>query len=97
LEFMEPDLHKFPCLDFAYQAGRKQGLFPCYLNAADEIAVEAFLRRRIPFMAIPQVVERMLKSCPEQTDCLTIGTILEQDAQVRLETQKIIEQDYCHS
>ncbi len=96
LEFMEPDLQKFPCLDLAYQAARKQGLFPCYLNAADEIAVEAFLQGKIPFMAIPHIVGRMMKSCPEKSGDLTLETILEQDTQVRLETQKIIEQDYCH-
>jgi 1-deoxy-D-xylulose-5-phosphate reductoisomerase len=97
LEFMEPDLEKFPCLDLAYQAARKQGLFPCFLNAADEIAVDAFLKGKIPFTAIPPIINRMLKSCPA-TDANgpTLEEILEQDTLVRIEMKKIIELDYSH-
>ncbi|MDN5346682.1 MAG: 1-deoxy-D-xylulose-5-phosphate reductoisomerase [Clostridia bacterium] len=56
LEFNRPDTEKFPCLELAYQAGRAGGTFPAVLSAADEIAVQAFLSEKIPFLAIPQLI-----------------------------------------
>src|SRR5690606_22499784 len=64
LTFEEPDLGRFPCLRLAFEAGRAGGTAPCVLNAADEVAVEAFLGGRIPFTAIPRVVERTLEELP---------------------------------
>ncbi|MBI3933635.1 MAG: 1-deoxy-D-xylulose-5-phosphate reductoisomerase [Acidobacteria bacterium] len=64
LEFSEPDTERFPCLRLAYEALRAGGAYPCTLNAADEIAVAAFLERRIPFGAIPRVVEELLHAVP---------------------------------
>ena len=64
LTFEEPDLDRFPCLRLARQAGEAGGTAPCVLNAADEIAVEAFLDERIPFTAIPGVIERALAEMP---------------------------------
>ncbi|MCX5697374.1 MAG: 1-deoxy-D-xylulose-5-phosphate reductoisomerase [Candidatus Omnitrophica bacterium] len=60
LEFQEPDFKKFPCLGLAYTAARKQGGAPCVLNAANEVAVEAFLERRLAFNGLARVVERVL-------------------------------------
>jgi 1-deoxy-D-xylulose-5-phosphate reductoisomerase len=94
LEFMEPDLVKFPCLDLAYEAARKHGLFPCFLNAADEIAVEAFLKGNIPFLAISQIVRRVMDQCPPSVQCPSLQDILVQDAQVRQETRMLIKTDY---
>jgi 1-deoxy-D-xylulose-5-phosphate reductoisomerase len=57
LEFGEPDLSRFPCLGLAHAALRSGGAAPAALNAADEVAVEAFLDGRLPFPAIPSVIE----------------------------------------
>jgi 1-deoxy-D-xylulose-5-phosphate reductoisomerase len=62
LTFEEPDLEAFPCLRLAREAGEAGGTAPCVLNAADEVAVTAFLDRRIPFPAIAEIVERTLEA-----------------------------------
>jgi 1-deoxy-D-xylulose-5-phosphate reductoisomerase len=67
LTFEEPDLHTFPCLRLARQAGEAGGTAPCVLNAADEVAVEAFLGGRLPFTAIAEVIERTLEALPAAT------------------------------
>jgi 1-deoxy-D-xylulose-5-phosphate reductoisomerase len=64
LTFEEPDLDAFPCLRLARDAGEAGGTAPCVLNAADEVAVEAFLDGRIAFTAIADVVERSLEALP---------------------------------
>jgi len=60
LEFEEPDTVRFPSLRLAYQALKAGGGYGCALNAADEIAVEAFLKGEIPFTAIPRLIEDVL-------------------------------------
>jgi 1-deoxy-D-xylulose-5-phosphate reductoisomerase len=64
LDFEQPDTDTFACLRLARQAGEAGGTGPCVLNAADEVAVEAFLARRIPFTGIPDVIERTLEALP---------------------------------
>jgi len=64
LTFEQPDLEAFPCLRLAREAGEAGGTAPCVLNAADEVAVEAFLGGRIPFTAIAEVIERTLEGLP---------------------------------
>jgi len=64
LEFYEPDMEKFPCLKLAYEAMDCGGSYPCALNAADEVAVAAFLDRRISFGSIPRLVADVLQSVP---------------------------------
>ncbi len=64
LTFEGPDLETFACLRLALEAGRAGGTAPTVLNAADEIAVAAFLEERIPFTAIPAVIERVLEEMP---------------------------------
>jgi 1-deoxy-D-xylulose-5-phosphate reductoisomerase len=66
LTFEQPDLETFGCLRLALEAGRAGGTAPCVLNAADEVAVAAFLEQRIPFTAIPAVIERVLEEMPAQ-------------------------------
>jgi 1-deoxy-D-xylulose-5-phosphate reductoisomerase len=66
LEFYEPDVKRFPCLRLAFEAMEQGGSYPCALNAADEVAVAAFLERRISFGAIPRVVEDVLGSVPSR-------------------------------
>ncbi|MBA2358643.1 MAG: 1-deoxy-D-xylulose-5-phosphate reductoisomerase [Actinobacteria bacterium] len=62
LEFSAPDLETFPLLATARQAGELGGTYPCAYNAANEVAVEAFLRGRLPFLAIAETVEAVLGS-----------------------------------
>jgi 1-deoxy-D-xylulose-5-phosphate reductoisomerase len=64
LTFEEPDLRTFGCLRLALEAGRAGGTAPCVLNAADEVAVAAFLDERIPFTGIAAVIERVLEEMP---------------------------------
>jgi 1-deoxy-D-xylulose-5-phosphate reductoisomerase len=64
LSFEQPDTATFACLRLAREAGEAGGTAPCVLNAADEVAVEAFLARRIPFTGIPDVIERTLEAIP---------------------------------
>ncbi|MGN6556974.1 MAG: 1-deoxy-D-xylulose-5-phosphate reductoisomerase [Solirubrobacterales bacterium] len=66
LTFEEPDLGTFACLRLALEAGRAGGTAPTVLNAADEVAVAAFLKERIPFTAIPAVIERVMEEMPAQ-------------------------------
>jgi 1-deoxy-D-xylulose-5-phosphate reductoisomerase len=61
LTFEEPDPETFACLRLALEAGAAGGTAPCVLNAADEVAVAAFLAERIPFTGIPAVIERVLE------------------------------------
>src|SRR4051812_41338427 len=62
LEFEAPDLMAFPCLRLAREAARAGGTAPCALNAANEVAVHAFLTRRLGFTGIPAVIESVLET-----------------------------------
>jgi 1-deoxy-D-xylulose-5-phosphate reductoisomerase len=64
LTFEAPDLETFACLRLALEAGGAGGTAPCVLNAADEVAVAAFLAGRIEFGAIPAVIEAVLEELP---------------------------------
>ncbi|HEV7769081.1 MAG TPA: 1-deoxy-D-xylulose-5-phosphate reductoisomerase [Solirubrobacterales bacterium] len=64
LTFEAPDLETFGCLRLALEAGEAGGTAPCVLNAADEVAVAAFLAGRIPFTGIAAVIERVLEEMP---------------------------------
>jgi 1-deoxy-D-xylulose-5-phosphate reductoisomerase len=66
LTFEQPDPETFACLRLALEAGAAGGTAPCVLNAADEVAVAAFLAERIPFAAIPAVIEAVLEEMPAQ-------------------------------
>jgi 1-deoxy-D-xylulose-5-phosphate reductoisomerase len=65
LDFAKVSTRRFPCLRLAREALKKGGALPCALNAADEIAVAAFLERRLPFLGIPEVIERVLARTPK--------------------------------
>jgi 1-deoxy-D-xylulose-5-phosphate reductoisomerase len=64
LDFEKASTRRFPCLRLAREAMKKGGAYPCALNAADEIAVSAFLERRLPFLGIPEVIEGVLARTP---------------------------------
>ena len=66
LDFEPPDRRKFPLLELAYESLRRGGASGCLLNAADEVAVEAFLRGRIPFPAIAEIVAETLSNGASQ-------------------------------
>jgi 1-deoxy-D-xylulose-5-phosphate reductoisomerase len=62
LEFLEPDHDRFPCLGLAYRALRAGGTLPVVLNAANEVAVDAFLDGKLGFTSIPRVIERTMNT-----------------------------------
>jgi 1-deoxy-D-xylulose-5-phosphate reductoisomerase len=82
LNFEAPDFARFPCLALAYRALRAGGTAPTTLNAANEVAVAAFLDRKIPFLAIPQVIEQVLDALP-MTPVDTLEDVLNADAVAR--------------
>jgi 1-deoxy-D-xylulose-5-phosphate reductoisomerase len=81
-EFGPPDFKKFPLLKLAYQCQEAGGSATCTLNAADEVAVEAFLERRISFPSISAVVEETVAKMPNRQPA-SIGDILEVDRESR--------------
>jgi 1-deoxy-D-xylulose-5-phosphate reductoisomerase len=82
LEFEQPDFGRFPCLRLAFEAAEKGGTHCIALNAADEIAVAAFLERRIPFTGIPRTIEKVLAATPEAHPT-TIAEVLAADREAR--------------
>ena len=82
LSFEEPDRDVFRCLDLGYAAGRAGGSAPAVLNAADEVAVRAFLERRIGFASIAVIVERTLDDVEHRT-LTSVGDVLEVDREAR--------------
>ena len=87
--FSAPDFDKFPALGLAYQALREGGSATCTLNAADEVAVEAFLREEITFPSIPAVIEETLARVP---NCRpgSIQEVLEVDEQSRSVARQVV-------
>jgi len=83
LDFSPPDLEKFPCLRLAYEAAEAGGAKTIALNAADEIAVAAFLDRRIGFEDIARVIQRVLNET-EAVKPESIKTVLALDAEARV-------------
>jgi 1-deoxy-D-xylulose-5-phosphate reductoisomerase len=83
LRFAAPDTRRFPCLDLAREALRKGGSLPCALNAADEVAVEAFLAHRLGFSDIPRVIERVLEQTTHAQSCSSLDDVLECDHEAR--------------
>lgn len=82
-EFHPPELQKFPLLDLAYQAQRTGGSSGCTLNAADEIAVEAFLAEQIPFTGIAEVVADTLSRVPVRRPA-SVDELLDIDKESRV-------------
>jgi 1-deoxy-D-xylulose-5-phosphate reductoisomerase len=84
LEFFEPDMGKFPCLNLAFRALRVGGTAPSVLNAANEIAVEAFLNKTIGFQEIAQIIESVLDA-HEPKPASNLDAIIKADAWSRKE------------
>ncbi len=93
LTFEPPDTESFPCLALAYQAGRSGGGAPAALSAANEIAVEAFLDRRIPWLAISDVNGEVLEAASaagEAGNVRDVADVLEVDRAARVRARAII-------
>jgi 1-deoxy-D-xylulose-5-phosphate reductoisomerase len=82
LSFERPDAQRFPCLGLAYAALREGGTAPAVLNAANEVAVAAFLEGRLRYTAIPQVIEQALARTPA-ANADSLDTVLEADRGAR--------------
>jgi 1-deoxy-D-xylulose-5-phosphate reductoisomerase len=82
LDFERVSTRRFPCLRLAREAMNKGGAWPCALNAADEIAVAAFLEQRLPFLGIPEVIERVLSRTP-RVRFENMDDVLAADAEAR--------------
>ena len=82
LDFEQPDFERFPCLRLAFEAAEKGGTHCIALNAADEVAVEAFLEGRIRFTGIARTIEMVLAATPEAHPA-TIAEVLAADQQAR--------------
>jgi 1-deoxy-D-xylulose-5-phosphate reductoisomerase len=62
LNFQAPDMEKFPCLKYAYEAGEAGGTLPAVLNGADEVVVEAFLNQKVGFLDIPLIIKKTMEA-----------------------------------
>lgn len=82
LDFMPPDTRKFPCLALAYEALEKEGIIPATLNAANEVAVEAFLKRKIKYLNIPVVIHKTIDKVKNRP-ITSIKSVLEADLAAR--------------
>ena len=82
LNFSEPELARFPCLALAFLAAKAGGIAPTVLNAANEVAVAAFLDQGLPYLQISQVVEKALNAIPS-ANVDSLETVLNIDAQAR--------------
>jgi len=91
LEFLPPDMEKFPCLRLAYEAAEAGGAKTVALNAADEVAVAGFLEGHIGFAEIPQVIESVLLETKSRK-LESIRKVLEADARARNVAQQKVEE-----
>ena len=89
LHFEQPDFARFPCLRLAYEAAEIGGAHPIALNAADEIAVEAFLARNLGFTGIAGTIEEVLATTPFVTP-RSIAEVLEQDREARMRASEVV-------
>ncbi|MGI9033155.1 MAG: 1-deoxy-D-xylulose-5-phosphate reductoisomerase [Acidimicrobiales bacterium] len=90
LDFEPPDRRTFRCLDLAYAAGRAGGTAPAWLNAANEVAVDAFRRGLIPWTGIAEVIEAVLDS-HDGTAASSVDVVLEADRRGRQEAEKAVQ------
>ncbi len=89
LTFHEPDLEAFPALALAYTVGRQGGTLPAVMNAANEVAVSAFLHKKVSYLGIVKVVEKV---CSEHhvLDNMDLGNILDADTWARRRAEELI-------
>jgi 1-deoxy-D-xylulose-5-phosphate reductoisomerase len=90
LEFEAPDLDTFPLLGLAREAGERGGTYPCAFNAANEVAVAAFLEGRLPFLGIAEVVERAL-STVDGAPAADLDELVAADVETRRAAEAMLE------
>jgi 1-deoxy-D-xylulose-5-phosphate reductoisomerase len=91
LDFCPPDMSKFPCLRLAYEAAAAGGAQTIALNAADEVAVAAFLEEQIAFEEIPRIIEEVITATPA-AHLESIQKVLILDTEARLLASEIVKQ-----
>ncbi|MCL2764139.1 MAG: 1-deoxy-D-xylulose-5-phosphate reductoisomerase [Treponema sp.] len=89
LDFSKPDFHKFPMLSIAFDAAKKGALYPCAYNAANEAAVDAFLKQKIKFTDIPSVTSHVMDS-DWSKDYRDIQEVIDADSDARLSASLFI-------
>ncbi len=89
LEFEQPDFERFPCLRMSYEAAEAGGAACIALNAADEVAVDAFLRGELPFLGIPRTLDQVLQATAASRPA-SIADVLAMDAQARETARSVI-------
>ncbi|MDD2740757.1 MAG: 1-deoxy-D-xylulose-5-phosphate reductoisomerase [Rhodocyclaceae bacterium] len=89
LDFYPPDFERFPCLRLAYDALGQGGTAPAILNAANEVAVAAFLDRQLPFLGIPRLIETVHNTMPAGPEG-SLADVLAADAEARRIAQHLI-------
>ena len=94
LNFAEPELARFPCLSLAFAAAKAGGTAPAVLNAANEIAVAAFLDEGLPYLKIPTVVEEVLNIIPTSS-ASSLELILSIDARAREAAKAVVKDILC--
>ena len=87
MNFTAPDFERFPCLALAYQALRAAGTAPAILNAANEVAVAAFLDKKMPFLSIPRIISAVLDAVPVNA-VNSLADVLDADAAARRAAQQ---------
>ena len=90
LTFFEPDFNKFRCLALAFEAGRRGGIVPAMMNAANEVLVDAFLKGNLKFTDISKHVETIMTGAPTVMGHLSLDQVLEADAEARKLTAALI-------
>ena len=94
LSFTDPELERFPCLSLAFAAAKTGGTAPAVLNAANEIAVAAFLDEGLPYLQIPRVVESVLNTI-SSVNADSLELILDVDARARQAAQVVVKEFLC--
>jgi 1-deoxy-D-xylulose-5-phosphate reductoisomerase len=94
MDFEQPDLVRFPCLRLAYEAVAAGGIMPTVLNAANEIAVAAFLDKHIKFTDIALVIEKTMSQF-SPASASTLDIVLSSDQQARVAAERVIENLPC--
>ena len=90
LTFFEPDFNKFRCLALAFEAGRRGGIVPSMMNAANEVLVDRFLKGNLKFTDIPKYVEMVMDKAPNVTGHLSLEQVLEADKEARRMTEDFL-------
>jgi 1-deoxy-D-xylulose-5-phosphate reductoisomerase len=89
LNFFEPDYEKFPCLKLAFEAIKMGGNVPCALNAANEVAVDKFLKGQIKFTRITEIVTEVVDKMNKACEWHSLEDIINSDKEARAYASEI--------